>query len=481
MLLDGVAAQPDLSRPHDRTADRRESRRRRAARAGRARRSPDFAPRPAARPALPRCWSARIRRAPSMSAPRARRRVEAGMESFAHNLPADDQRGRAARPGRAAQRRSARSTGSSSSCRCRRRSTRTRVHRRDRPGQGRRRLPPGQRRPARDRPRRARALHAARLPDPAQGRARRPRRPGRGGGRPLEHRRQADGAAAARRNCTVTIAHSRTRDLPDVVRRADIVVAAVGRAGDGPRRLDQARRDRHRRRHQPRRAADDGKRRLVGDVAFDEAARGRRRDHAGPGRRRADDHRHATQQHAGRRAPPRRPAPIRKAFECSHCCLPPPLAADRESMPSAPSPRDAQRIGQWTAFRKYADRDAVMFTRRRCGRTSSSRTARTRRRRSRWWPAQSYRLVRRPDRGQHRAVGARRRQGVSAISPPSGSARSGSWRWVYDGGDALKVARPPPRRPYVRRASCRGKAPGAPVHRAAAADREAGAASHARG
>ena len=30
-------------------------------------------------------------------------------------------------------------------------------------------------------------------------------------------------------HCTVTIAHSRTRDLPEVVRRADIVVAAVGR------------------------------------------------------------------------------------------------------------------------------------------------------------------------------------------------------------------------------------------------------------
>jgi methylenetetrahydrofolate dehydrogenase (NADP+)/methenyltetrahydrofolate cyclohydrolase len=30
-------------------------------------------------------------------------------------------------------------------------------------------------------------------------------------------------------NCTVTIAHSRTRNLADVVRRADIVVAAVGR------------------------------------------------------------------------------------------------------------------------------------------------------------------------------------------------------------------------------------------------------------
>ncbi len=31
-------------------------------------------------------------------------------------------------------------------------------------------------------------------------------------------------------NCTVTMAHSRTKDLPALVRRADIVVAAVGRA-----------------------------------------------------------------------------------------------------------------------------------------------------------------------------------------------------------------------------------------------------------
>lgn len=32
-------------------------------------------------------------------------------------------------------------------------------------------------------------------------------------------------------SCTVTVAHSRTRDLPALVRRADIVVAAVGRPG----------------------------------------------------------------------------------------------------------------------------------------------------------------------------------------------------------------------------------------------------------
>lgn len=30
-------------------------------------------------------------------------------------------------------------------------------------------------------------------------------------------------------SCTVTVAHSRTKDLPEVVRRADIVIAAVGR------------------------------------------------------------------------------------------------------------------------------------------------------------------------------------------------------------------------------------------------------------
>lgn len=32
------------------------------------------------------------------------------------------------------------------------------------------------------------------------------------------------------RHATVTICHSRTKDLPDVVRRADVVIAAVGKA-----------------------------------------------------------------------------------------------------------------------------------------------------------------------------------------------------------------------------------------------------------
>jgi len=72
-------------------------------------------------------------------------------------------------------------------------------------------------------------------------------------------------------SATVTVAHSKSRDLPGIVRRADIVVAAVGRAemvrGDwikpGATVIDVG---------INRVPGDGGKSRLVGDVAFDEAA-----------------------------------------------------------------------------------------------------------------------------------------------------------------------------------------------------------------
>ena len=51
-------------------------------------------------------------------------------------------------------------------------------------------------------------------------------------------------------NCTVTLGHSKSRDIPAILRRADIVVAAVGRRGIRARRLDQTGRRRHRCRHQ---------------------------------------------------------------------------------------------------------------------------------------------------------------------------------------------------------------------------------------
>jgi methylenetetrahydrofolate dehydrogenase (NADP+)/methenyltetrahydrofolate cyclohydrolase len=71
-------------------------------------------------------------------------------------------------------------------------------------------------------------------------------------------------------NCTVTVAHSRTRDLPAVARRGDILIAAAGIPqfvrGDwikpGAVIIDVG---------INRIAGPDGKGRLVGDVAFAEA------------------------------------------------------------------------------------------------------------------------------------------------------------------------------------------------------------------
>ena len=71
-------------------------------------------------------------------------------------------------------------------------------------------------------------------------------------------------------SCTVTVAHSRTRDLRAAVRRSDIVVAAVGRPelirGDwfkpGAVVIDVG---------QERVEQPDGTRKLLGDVAFHEA------------------------------------------------------------------------------------------------------------------------------------------------------------------------------------------------------------------
>ena len=83
-------------------------------------------------------------------------------------------------------------------------------------------------------------------------------------GKPVAHLLLAE-------HCTVTIAHSRTRDLAAVTRRADILVAAVGRPemirGDwikpGATVLDVG---------INRITRPDGTTRLIGDVAFAEAA-----------------------------------------------------------------------------------------------------------------------------------------------------------------------------------------------------------------
>ena len=100
-------------------------------------------------------------------------------------------------------------------------------------------------------------------------------------------------------NCTVTVAHSKTRDLPAVARGADIVVAAIGRPemvrGDwikpGATVIDVGMN------RIPAPERGEGKTRLAGDVDYRRGGANRRGDHTGAGRCRADDHRDADGQH----------------------------------------------------------------------------------------------------------------------------------------------------------------------------------------
>ena len=123
--------------------------------------------------------------------------------------------------------------------------------------------------------------------------------------------------------------------------------------------------------------------------------------------------------------------------------------------------RDAKRIGQWTAFRKWADRDAVMFTPKAVWAQQFLKGRKDPPRAIGWKPARSYVSC----------------DGRTAVNTGPWFTQDGAmagyfttvwqktpagWRWAYDGGGPSTTPAPggPPR---VRIASCRGKAPGAPI------------------
>jgi hypothetical protein len=136
-----------------------------------------------------------------------------------------------------------------------------------------------------------------------------------------------------------------------------------------------------------------------------------------------------------------------------------PSAVDAERAFAA----DAKRIGQWTAFRKYADKDAVMFTPQAVWVQTFLKDRKDPPKVIQWWPAHSF-------------VSCDGRIAVNT-GPWIGSdnvhhgyfttvwQRTGrQWRWVYDGGAAEDGPLPsPPAMAQVHRASCVAKAPGAPV------------------
>lgn len=123
--------------------------------------------------------------------------------------------------------------------------------------------------------------------------------------------------------------------------------------------------------------------------------------------------------------------------------------------------RDARRIGQWSAFRKWADRDAVMFTPRAVWAKRFLRPLKDPPNAISWHASQSFVSC----------------DGRTAVNTGPWFKQDGSiggsfttvwqrtpegWRWAYDGGSPSQVA-PAARRTVTHRSSCSGRAPGAPV------------------
>src|SRR5437868_8110717 len=124
--------------------------------------------------------------------------------------------------------------------------------------------------------------------------------------------------------------------------------------------------------------------------------------------------------------------------------------------------RDAQRIGQWTAFRKYADHDAVMFTPQAVWARDFLMDRKDPPKSISWRPAHSFVSC-----DGRTAVNTGPWFGVDGT--PRGyfttvwQRTHDQWRFVYDGGGPLKGPPPPPAKPQVHRAACIGKVPGAPI------------------
>jgi hypothetical protein len=124
--------------------------------------------------------------------------------------------------------------------------------------------------------------------------------------------------------------------------------------------------------------------------------------------------------------------------------------------------KDAKKIGQWSAFRKWADRDAVMFTPQAVWAKTFLKPLKDPPNAISWRPAHSYVSC----------------DGRTAVNSGPWFKQDGSvggyfttvwqrtpagWRWAYDGGGPASGTAPAGGTPQIHRASCRTKAPGAPI------------------
>ena len=123
--------------------------------------------------------------------------------------------------------------------------------------------------------------------------------------------------------------------------------------------------------------------------------------------------------------------------------------------------RDAGRIGQWSAFRKWVDNDAVMFAPQAVWAQPFLKTLKDPPKAIKWRPAHSFVSC----------------DGRTAVNTGPWLKQDGTlggyfttiwqrtprgWRWVYDGGGPSSDPAPKGQL-QVHRSSCRAKAPGAPI------------------
>jgi hypothetical protein len=126
--------------------------------------------------------------------------------------------------------------------------------------------------------------------------------------------------------------------------------------------------------------------------------------------------------------------------------------------------RDAGRIGQWTAFAKYADHDAVMFTPQAVWARDFLKDRKDPPKPVRWAPAHSFVSC-----DGRTAVNTGPWWGADGVHhgyfTTVWQRTGGEWRWAYDGGAATSEGSPTPTKvaAQVHRASCLAKAPGAPI------------------
>ena len=206
----------------------------------------------AARRAWPPCSSARTRPPPSTSAASSAPVPRSACVPFDERLPADASFEQVAADAREPERgpRGQRHPAAAARARPPRRPGADGA---DRPEQGRRRAHPRQRRAALPRPARPASVHAARRAAscwPSVGAS-----SSEGAEAVVVGRSNLFGKPMAQlllaANATVTVCHSRTRDLREVCARADVLIAAVGPPAPDRARVRQARRDRDRRGHEP--------------------------------------------------------------------------------------------------------------------------------------------------------------------------------------------------------------------------------------